>query len=156
MRQWYELNEINHDLLKFAVLIAKYNNQFIIINNEKRGGWEVPGGTREIGETILHTASRELYEETGAVRFELTPFGIYQLNGSFGMVFFAEVEEMSTLPGFEIEEIKFEDDLPEGMNFGDLYYSSYDRWNERKDKRLEKYAIDIKNLDEVNEIVILV
>lgn len=154
MRQWYELNEINHEILEFAVLIAKYNNQFIIINNEKRGGWEVPGGTREIGETILYTASRELYEETGAVRFELMPFGIYQLNGSFGMVFFAEVEEMNTLPGFEIEEIKFEDVLPEGMNFGDLYYSFYDRWNERKDKRLEKYAIDIKNLDEVNEIVI--
>ena len=156
MRQWYELNEIKHEILKFTVLIAKYNNQFIIINNEKRGGWEIPGGTREIGETILYTASRELYEETGAVRFELTPFGIYQLNGSFGMVFFAEVEEMSTLPGFEIEVIKFEDALPEGMNFGDLYYSFYDRWNERKDKRLEKYAIDIRNLDEVNEIFILV
>lgn len=29
MRQWYELYEINHELLKFAVMIAKYNNQFI-------------------------------------------------------------------------------------------------------------------------------
>ena len=109
----------------YTKLLRKYNNQFIIINNKKRGGWEVPGGTREIGETILYTASRELYEETGAVRFGLTPFGIYQLNESFGMVFFAEVEEMSTLPGFEIEEIKFEDDLPEGMNFGDFVITSY-------------------------------
>ncbi|WMT39643.1 NUDIX domain-containing protein [Paenibacillus sp. D2_2] len=146
MRHWYELNEINHEIIRFTILIAKYNNQFIIINNTKRGGWEIPGGSREIGESVLYTASRELYEETGAVRFELTPFGIYQLNGSYGMVFFAEVEEMSTLPNFEIEEIKFEDDMPEGMNFGDLFYNLYDRWNERKDKRLEKYAIDIKNL----------
>jgi 8-oxo-dGTP diphosphatase len=76
MNHWYELNEIDHESIKFAVIIAKFNNQFIIIKNKKRGGWEIPGGNREIGESILHTASRELFEETGAVRLELTPFGI--------------------------------------------------------------------------------
>ncbi|WP_373231352.1 NUDIX domain-containing protein [Cohnella sp.] len=155
MSHWYELNEIDHEPIKFAVLIAKFKNQFIIINNKKRGGWEIPGGNREEGETILHTASRELFEETGAIRFDLTPFGIYQWNGSFGMVFFAEVQVINDLPEFEIEEIKFEDVLPEGMNFGDMFYIFSDKWNKVKDKKLKKYSVEIKELNKVNEILIL-
>jgi 8-oxo-dGTP diphosphatase len=71
------------------------------------------------------------------------------------MVFYAVIEEMCTLPEFEIEEIKFEDALPEGMNFGDIFYIYYAKWIERKDKKLTKYNIDIKNLEKVNEIFIL-
>lgn len=155
MSQWFELNEIDHELMKFAVLLAKFNNQFIIISNKKRGGWEIPGGNKEMGESILQTASRELFEETGALKFELTPFGIYQWNGSFGMVFYAEVMEMDTLPEFEIEEVKFEDVLPRGLNFGDMFYIFSDKWDERKDKKLTKYSIDINNVDNVNVTTIL-
>lgn len=67
MSQWYELDEVDHELMKFAVIIATFQNQYIIIHNNKRGGWEIPGGSRETGESIVQTASRELYEETGAV-----------------------------------------------------------------------------------------
>ncbi|GMK41271.1 hypothetical protein PCCS19_43270 [Paenibacillus sp. CCS19] len=144
MDQWYELEDIDHELMKFAVIIATFHNQFIIIHNKKRGGWEIPGGSREEGEPIIHTASRELFEETGAVRFELTPFGIYEWRGSYGMVFCAEVEELQPLPAFEIEEIKFEDELPEGMNFGEMFYLFHDKWLERKNWRLTTHSIAIK------------
>ncbi|MHA6484092.1 NUDIX hydrolase [Paenibacillus sp. strain BS8-2] len=155
MNDWYELNEIDHELVNFAVLLAKFKNQFIIIHNKNRGGWEIPGGKREIGESILQAASRELYEETGAVRFELIPFGIYQWRGSFGMVFNAEVEELSKLPGFEIEEIKFEDVLPLGMNFGEMFYIYNDKWNQITKNTLTKYNIDINNLKKFYEIKIV-
>ncbi|MFC5470762.1 NUDIX domain-containing protein, partial [Cohnella suwonensis] len=155
MDRWYELSDIEHEPVKFAVVIAKFKNQFIIIYNKKRGGWEIPGGNREKGEALLHTASRELFEETGAVRFELIPFGIYQWNESLGMVFFAEVQEIDNIPDFEIDEIKFEDALPEGMNFGNMFYIFVDKWNEIKDKKLKKYNIDIKYLNKVNELEIV-
>ncbi|MFC5471890.1 NUDIX domain-containing protein [Cohnella suwonensis] len=155
MDRWYELNDVEHEPVKFAVVIAKFKNQFIIIYNKKRGGWEIPGGNRENGETLLHTASRELFEETGAVRFELIPFGIYQWNESLEMVFFAEVHEIDNIPDFEIDEIKFEDALPEGMNFGNMFYIFADKWNEVKDKKLKKYNIDIKYLNKVNELEII-
>lgn len=151
MSQWFELHKIDHDSIKFAVLITKFNDQFIIISNKKRGGWEIPGGNREIGESILYTASRELFEETGAVKFELTPFGIYRWCGSFGMVFYAEVEEINTLPESEIDEIKCVDVLPKGLNFGDMFYIFSDKWDEHKDKKLTKYSIDINNLDKVKD-----
>lgn len=155
MNKWYEINEINHELIKFAVILAKYKDQYIIIHNKKRSGWEIPGGNREIGESILHAASRELFEETGAIKFELIPFGIYKWNESFGMVFYATVVEINTLPEFEIEEIKFEDELPKGMNFGDMFYIYDNKWSQYRDKKLTKYKIDIRNLDEVNQLVIM-
>lgn len=85
MSKWYELDEINHERIKFAIVLAKFNDQFIVVNNRKRGGWEIPGGNREPGDSILYTASRELFEETGSIRFNITPFGVYEWNGSFKM-----------------------------------------------------------------------
>lgn len=37
------------------------------------------GGHREDGEDILETAKRELYEETGAITFDITPICIYSV-----------------------------------------------------------------------------
>lgn len=70
------------------------------------------------------------------------------------MVFYAEVEQLSALPAFEIEAIKFEDVLPEGMNFGDMFYIFNDKWMERKYKRLTIYSIDTRNLEEVKQELI--
>jgi 8-oxo-dGTP diphosphatase len=88
MLQWYELNDIKDELIRFVVLVTEYKGRLVIIRNKKRGGWEIPGGNREEGETLLAAATRELFEETGAVLFDLEPFGIYQRNGSYGMIFF--------------------------------------------------------------------
>ncbi|WP_054955572.1 NUDIX hydrolase [Paenibacillus dakarensis] len=154
MSRWFELNEADHALIKFAVIIAKYNDQFIIIFNKKRNGWEIPGGNREEGESILYTASRELYEETGAVKFELTPFGIYEWKESLGMAFYAEVIKLSSLPNFEIEEIKLIDELPEQMNFGDMFYTLLSKWRVLKEMHLRTYSIDINELEQVKELAI--
>jgi 8-oxo-dGTP diphosphatase len=146
MTQWYEIHEINQELIKFVVLITEYNNQMIIIKNNKRGAWEFPGGTREPGEALLFTASRELYEETGAVRFDIEPFGIYQLNGNYGMVYFAEVKELADLPNYEIEEIKIVNSLPEGMSFGNLFYFLHNKWTKYRSKNTQKQRVNIKDI----------
>lgn len=146
MLPWYEIDEIHDDLIKFVILIAQYNDQFIVIRNKKRGGWEIPGGNRELGETLLFAATRELYEETGAIQFDLEPFGITTLNGNHGMVFFAEVHHMTDLPDYEIEEIKFVDHLPEGLNFGEMFNTAFTKWNEYSQKNTNRHSIDVENL----------
>ena len=38
---------------------------FIMVRSRKRGGWEMPGGRMEEGETPIGSAEREFLEETG-------------------------------------------------------------------------------------------
>ena len=144
--QWHELSELDHELVKFAVIVAQHNNQLVIIKNSKRGGWEIPGGNREPGEPLFNTACRELYEETGALLFDVEPFGIYKWNGNYGMVFFANIHLLGQLPSYEIEEVKGVDRLPEGLNFGDMFYFILRKWIEYKHKNTQVRRMDISDL----------
>ncbi len=56
---------VDDELLKFAVIISKTNGKWVLCKHRERDTYEVPGGHREKGETILETAKRELREETG-------------------------------------------------------------------------------------------
>ena len=47
--------------------------------NESRNTQEVPGGHREANEDIIDTAKRELFEETGAIDFDISPICIYSV-----------------------------------------------------------------------------
>ena len=53
--------------LKFAVIIAKAHGKWVFCRHRQRDTYELPGGHREAGESILDAATRELQEETGAV-----------------------------------------------------------------------------------------
>lgn len=143
---WYGLEEIAADEIKYVVVITVYQNQLVIIRNKKRQLWELPGGKRENDEALIHAASRELYEETGAVSFELTPYGIYLLNGSYGMALFANVTKFDDLPDYEIDELKFVARLPENLMYGGVYYDMYSKWQQQDARSLKCYSIDYKKL----------
>ncbi|MDF2543654.1 MAG: hypothetical protein K0S47_3372 [Herbinix sp.] len=113
-------------LLKFAVIIAKKDNQWVLCKHRDRDTLEVPGGHREIGEEILATARRELYEETGAVEYKIEPICVYRVlrqeedQGSFGMLYYAECYKFDPLPDLEIEKVIFMDDLPNNWTYPDI------------------------------------
>ena len=118
----YFHNTAKDELLKFAIIIAKHNGKWVFCKHKDRNTFELPGGHREQNETILQTAKRELYEETGALIFDIKPLFAYSVIGkskvvptgeeTFGMLYFADVKEFESELHSEIESVYLFDDLP--------------------------------------------
>ena len=120
-------DSIEDSLLKFAVIIAKTDNKWVFCKHRERDTYEVPGGHRETGEEILETAKRELREETGAVKFDITPICVYSVKGktrvnetikdeSFGMLYYADITSFGELHS-EIETILITDKVVENWTY---------------------------------------
>lgn len=112
-------DNIADELLKFAVIISKTNGKWVFCKHKERDTYEVPGGRREVGESILETAKRELVEETGVVDFDMKPICVYSVKGktrvnendeSFGMLYFADIYSFGEINS-EIEKILITDTL---------------------------------------------
>ena len=116
---WYDgavvrfYDRVDDALLKFAVIIAKTDGKWVFCKHRERDTYELPGGHREAGETVMEAAKRELYEETGALTYSLMPVCVYSVsapgnfNGeeSFGMLFYAEITKFENELHSEIESI---------------------------------------------------
>ncbi len=118
---FYELNTVEDSKLQFAVIMARHKGKWIFVRHKERLSWEIPGGHREENESIDMTASRELTEETGAKKFNITPLCIYSVvrdeAESYGQLFLSEVECLDELPNSEIGEIKLFDTMPESLTY---------------------------------------
>ena len=51
--------------MRFVYAVAFIDDEFVMVHNEKRGGWEMPGGKVKAGETDGEAISREFREEVG-------------------------------------------------------------------------------------------
>lgn len=123
-------NSIDDSLLKFAVIISRYDGKWVFCKHRDRNTYECPGGHREEGEDILITAKRELYEETGAIDYVLKPICIYSVLGkngaiehkieTFGMLYYADILKFGELPSYEIEKIELFDELPDSWTYPEI------------------------------------
>lgn len=109
--------------LKYVIIGARYRGQWIFVRHKDRSSWELPAGHIESGEEPMDAARRELYEETGAVEYELFEIGDYSVSDTpevFGRLFAANVQRLAPLPDFEIAEIIFSEQLPPKRTYPEL------------------------------------
>lgn len=122
---FHKQTEIDDSLLKFAVIMARFEDKWVFCRHKKRSTWEIPGGHREPGENIAETARRELWEETGAAEAQIRQVCVYGVTRgtetSYGMLYFAAISAMEALPAeSEIAEIHLADNMPPELTYPDI------------------------------------
>ncbi len=126
--KFYE--DIDDELLKFAVIVARHKGKWIFCKHKNRDTYEVAGGNREENEKIMDTAKRELFEETGASEFDLIPVCVYSITGknmlndsgeeTFGMLCYADVKSLESIPESEMEKVLMFDKLPSKLTYPNI------------------------------------
>lgn len=101
--------------LKYVVIVAKYRNAYVFCKHKDRDTYELPGGHIEKNETALEAAKRELYEETGATKFEIQFVTFYAFNDP-GAIYYAEIQELEPLK-YEIESLIYCQEMPKNMTY---------------------------------------
>ena len=116
---------------QFIVVFARYRDKWLYCRAKSRDAFETAGGHIEPGESPLEAAKRELYEETGAVGFNITPAFDYSVHianiSSYGQVFFAQIHELGDMPDFEMEQVELFDGLPDKMRFPGILPTLYEK-----------------------------
>lgn len=128
--EFESLNAVNDAMLKYAVIVSQYQGKWIYCKHRERQTWEIPGGRREPNEAILDTAKRELFEETGALDFNLIPVCVYSVIGdtkSYGLLCYAEIKSLGELPVSEIELIRLFEDEPAPLTYPQIQPYLFDR-----------------------------
>ena len=106
---------------KYVVVLSRENGEILLSRRRDRATWETQGGHVEPGETPLDAAKRELYEESGALEFDIAPlcdyFGYDDDSSSNGMVFTAEIKKRGPLPESEMAEACTFPALPNNLTY---------------------------------------
>ena len=112
------------DTYKYVVVLSRHAGKILLSRHQLRSTWETQGGHIEQGETPLEAAQRELYEESGAVAYDLIPLCDYRAwdentgKGATGVVFAADIHILGDIPqGSEMAEVRLFDDLPENVTY---------------------------------------
>ena len=93
---------------KYVVILSEHQRKILLSQHRSRTTWETQGGHIEPGESPMEAARRELYEESGALEYEIAPLCDYWAgtpeDWANGMVFRAKISKLGPLPESEMAE----------------------------------------------------
>lgn len=117
----HPVNELKN--YKYVVVLSRYDGKILLSRHKDRTTWETQGGHIEEGETPFEAAKRELYEESGAVDYDMAPLCDYwagtedRSDWANGMVFRAVIHRLGPIPESEMAEVKCFDSLPDSLTY---------------------------------------
>lgn len=117
---FYDLNAIDKSLYTRVVAVCRYNGKWVYVRQKGKTSWEIPGGHIEEGETWQEAIKRELFEETGAIEFDIEPICVYSIS-KYALLCFAEIKKFENLPNSEIEEVGFFETEPTNLTYPDTH-----------------------------------
>ena len=133
---------------KYTVIFARHKDKWLFCRAKTRDVFETAGGTIEPPETPMENARRELYEETGATKFDIKAAFDYSntRNGqkSNGQVFYAVVHTLGKMPNYEMAEAKLFDALPDKLRFPEItpvLFAHLQEWLHTQQQNTEKWDI---------------
>ncbi len=130
-----------HDLdslrpYRYVVVFARFGGEWVFCRHKRRHTWETAGGHIEAGESPLAAARRELYEETGALDFEIEPVCDYWAaeeasptkagSEANGVVYYARIAELGPLPESEMAQVGLFCALPDALTYPDITCRLFD------------------------------
>lgn len=118
----HPLYKFEGEKFTFALVAARYDDKLVFVRRRGFDTWEMPGGHREENESILDTAKRELYEETGAAQYRIVPVCAYTVDEDgydrlHGVLFVADIFKLGEKPESEIEEVRLFERVPDVLTF---------------------------------------
>ena len=106
---------------KYVVVLSTMCGKILLSQHKERTTWETQGGHVEPGESPYEAARRELYEESGALRYTLHEAFDYEAGDAHGSatgrVFFADIEELGPIPESEMAETAVFDAPPQNITY---------------------------------------
>ncbi len=130
----FDCVDVLEEKVKFAVILAKHEGKWVFCQHKNRQTWECPGGHKEPNETILDTARRELYEESGATDFSIKEISVYKTldNNAYGTLFFADIKSLGELSKeYEMKKVELFDEIPNELTYPKLMKVFLDKVNEQ-------------------------
>lgn len=108
---------------KYVVILSEYREKILLSQHKQRTTWETQGGHIEPGETPMEAAKRELFEESGALEYEMEPLCDYWAgeegtdDWANGMVFRASIRSLGPIPDSEMARVQCFDVLPGNLTY---------------------------------------
>lgn len=125
----YEIGSLKQ--YKYVVILSEYNGKILLSRHKKRTTWETQGGHIESGEQPIEAAKRELYEESGAIDYDIEPLCDYWAgvegtdDWANGMVFRAVIRKLGDIPESEMAETKQFDELPLNLTYPQITHELF-------------------------------